>query len=45
MLEVFRIISKDGMAEQWATNDLEMDDPGRLKVAEVSWKIEKYHRA
>ena len=42
--EGFRIISKDGMAEHWATNDLEVDELGRLKLAEASWKIEEYHR-
>jgi len=44
MVKVFRIISNDGMAEHWATNDLEMDKLGRLKLAEASWKIEEYHR-
>ena len=44
MVKVFRIISKDGTAEHWATNDLEMDELGRLKLAEASWKIEEYHR-
>lgn len=44
MVKVFRIISKDGTAEHWATNDLEMDDLGRLRLAEASWKIEEYHR-
>lgn len=44
MVKVFRIISKDGTAEHWATNDLGMDDLGRLRLAEASWKIEEYHR-
>ena len=44
MVKVFRIISKDGTAKNWATNDLKMDELGRLKLAETSWKIEKYHR-
>ncbi len=44
MVKVFRIISKDGTAEYWATNDLEMDELGRLKLAEASWKIGEYHR-
>ena len=43
MVRVFQIISKDGTAEYWATNDLEMDELGRLKLAEASWKIEEYH--
>ena len=45
MVKVFRIISKDGTGEHWATNDLEMDKLGRLKLAEASWKIEEHHRA
>ena len=36
MNEVFRIISKDGTAEHWAINDLEMDELGLLKLAEAS---------
>ncbi len=44
MVKVFRIISKDGTAEHWATNDLEMDELKRVELAEASWKIEEYHR-
>ena len=44
MVKVFRIISKDGTAEYWTTNNLEMDELTRLKLAEASWKIEEYHR-
>ena len=44
VVKVFRIISKDGTAEHWATNDLEMDELGRLKLAEASWKTEEYNR-
>ena len=44
MVKVFRIISKNGTPEHWATNDLEMYDLGRLKLTEVSWKIEGDHR-
>jgi len=44
MVKVFRVISKGGTAEHWATNDLEMDELGRLRLAEASWKIEEYHR-
>jgi putative transposase len=42
--KVFRIISKHGTAEHWATNELEMDELGRLKLAEASWKIEECYR-
>jgi len=44
MVKVFLIISKDGTVENWATNDLEMEELGRLKLAEASWRIEEYHR-
>ena len=44
MVKVFRIISKDGTAEYWATNDPAMNELGRLKLAEASWEIEDYHR-
>ena len=44
MVKLFRIISKAGTAEHWAINDLEMDELGRLTLAETSWKIEEYYR-
>ena len=40
MVKVFRFMSKDGTPEHWATNELEMDELRRLKLAEASWKIE-----
>jgi len=43
MVKGFQIISKDGTAEYWATNDLEMNDLGRFRLAEASWKIEEFH--
>lgn len=43
-IKVFRIESKDGTMEHWATSNLQMDDLGRLRLAEASWKIEEYHR-
>lgn len=42
MVKVLRIISKDGIAEHWAINDLGMNDPGRLKLGKASWKIEEH---
>ena len=44
MVKVFRIMSKNATPEHWATNDLEMDDLGWLKLTEVSWKIEGDNR-
>ena len=36
LVKMFRIISKDNTAEHWATNDLQMDELGRFKLAETS---------
>ncbi len=44
-VRVFRVVSRDGDTEYWATNDLDMDELGRLELAERSWAIEEYHRA
>ena len=44
MVKVFRIAATDGTAEHWATDDLAMDDLGRLRLAQASWRIEEYHR-
>ncbi len=44
LIRVFRIVSRDGGIEHWATGDLTMDELTRLKLAERSWAIENYHR-
>ena len=44
LIRVFRIVSKNGDTEHWATDDLEMDDLTRLGLAERTWAIENYHR-
>ena len=44
MIRVFRIVSRDGDIEYWATNDLAMDELTRLQYAEWAWGIENYHR-
>lgn len=44
LIRVFRLIDKDGNAEHWATNKLEMNDLERVKYASYSWQIEQYHR-
>lgn len=44
LIRVFRIVSKDGGTEHWATDDLAMDELTRLKLAERTWAIENYHR-
>lgn len=36
IVKAVRNISIDGTAENWATNGLEMDDMGRLRLAEAS---------
>jgi putative transposase len=43
-IRVFKIVSRDGDIEYWATNDLRMDELGRLAGAERCWAIENYHR-
>ena len=44
LIKVFRLVATDGDIEYWATSDLDMNDLGRLKFAELSWMIETYHR-
>jgi putative transposase len=44
-IRVFRAVSRDGDVEYWATNDLAMDELGRLELAERCWAVEEYHRA
>ena len=44
LIRVFRIVSRDGDTEHWATDDLAMDELTRLTHAERSWGIENYHR-
>jgi hypothetical protein len=44
LIKVFRIEAKDGTADHWATSNLRMDELGRLRLAEASWRIEEYHR-
>ena len=44
LIRVFRIVSRDGGTEHWATDDLAMDELTRLGLAERTWAIENYHR-
>jgi hypothetical protein len=44
-IRVFKVVSRDGDVEYWATNDLAMDELTRLARAERCWAIETYHRA
>ena len=44
LIRVFKIVSRDGDIEYWATNDLAMDELARLRLAEWCWAIEDYHR-
>jgi DDE superfamily endonuclease len=43
-IRVFKVVSRDGDIEYWATNDLAMDELTRLAHADQSWAIENYHR-
>src|SRR5512144_2673265 len=44
-VKVFKVVSRDGDVEYWATNDLAMDELRRLELAEQCWAVEEYHRA
>jgi putative transposase len=43
-IRVFKVVSRDGDVEYWATNDLTMDELRRLELAERCWAVEEYHR-
>ena len=43
-IRIFKVVSRVGNMEYWATNDLAMDELTRLAVADQSWSIETYHR-
>jgi putative transposase len=43
-IRVFKVVSRDGDIEYWATNDPAMDELTRLSHAEQSWGIENDHR-
>jgi hypothetical protein len=45
MVKVFRTIGKDGDAEHWATNDLDMSEADREELENTAWGVEVYHRA
>jgi hypothetical protein len=42
-VKVFRIESKDGTMDHWATSNLEMDELGRIGLSDACCKIEEYH--
>ena len=44
MIRVFKIVAPDGAIDDWATNDLAMDELQRLKWADFEGLIEEYHR-
>jgi IS4 transposase len=43
-IKVFRLVSKDGDTQYWATDVLDMQEEERKKLAKKAWKIEEYHR-
>lgn len=45
MVRVFRTVGRDGGAEHWATNDLDMSEEGREELENTAWGVEVYHRA
>jgi putative transposase len=44
LVKAFRIVAPNGDTEHWITNDLGLDDLGRVTYAERAWAIEEYHR-
>lgn len=44
MVKMFRTLAKDGGAEHWATDDLEMSESDREEMEGSGWGIEVYHR-
>ena len=44
LVRVFRMVARDGTAEHWATNKIDMSDLERVKFASFAWQIEQYHR-
>ena len=44
-VRVFKVVSRDGDIEYWATGDLTMTELERLGHAETCWALEEYHRA
>ena len=42
-VKVFRTVSRDGNAEHWATNDLQMAETTRKELEARGWGIEVYH--
>ena len=44
VVKVFRVFSKDGEAEHWATSDLDMDTGERSMLGLRGWAVEEYHR-
>jgi putative transposase len=43
-IKVFKIVVTKDHIEYWATNDLQLNELTRLKLAQFSWMIETYHR-
>jgi len=43
-VRAFRMVSKNGGAESWATNDLGMTEEKRKELERRGWGVEIYHR-
>jgi hypothetical protein len=44
IVKVFRTVARDGSAEHWATDDLQMSEAKREELQRRGWGIETYHR-
>lgn len=43
-IRLFKIVAPHGDVEWWATNDLQMSEMARVRLAGFAWTIENYHR-
>jgi hypothetical protein len=44
LVKVFQAVARDGGVEYWLTNDIGLEEMGRLVFAELAWAVEEYHR-
>ena len=43
-IKAFRLVSKDGDMQYWASDVLNMQEEEKKELAKEVWKIEEYHR-
>ncbi len=45
LVKVFRTVDRNGNAQHWATDYLELSEVARQAYADRAWRIEEYHRS